>query len=57
MTIKLRFPAGTTFWEPDDINRVTVQFPNQDDAIVFYEWLREVMRAVERRESEGKDGD
>ena len=33
------FPAGTTFFAPDDIHQVTVQFPDADSAIVFYEWM------------------
>ena len=33
------FPAGTTFFAPDGIHQVTVQFPDADSAIVFYEWM------------------
>lgn len=32
-------PEGTTIFEPDGIHQVTLQFPTQEDAIVFYEWL------------------
>lgn len=33
-------PPGTYLYEPDDIHRVTLQFPTQNDAIVFFEILR-----------------
>jgi len=32
-------PKGTQIEEPDDINRVTLTFATQNDAIVFYEML------------------
>jgi len=35
------FPAGTTFYSPDDINRVTIQFPDENSAIMFFEWCRD----------------
>jgi hypothetical protein len=35
------FPAGTHFFEPDPINRVSIMFPDQDSAIAFFEWCRE----------------
>jgi hypothetical protein len=32
-------PAGTRIYAPDGIHRVTLQFANENDAIVFYEWV------------------
>jgi len=37
------FPLGTYFYAPDGINRVTIQFPDQDSAIVFFEWCRSLV--------------
>jgi hypothetical protein len=34
-------PAGTVIFEPDGINRVTLMFPTENDAIVFYEMVCE----------------
>jgi hypothetical protein len=39
-------PPGTYVFEPDGIHQVTLQFPTQDDAIIFYEWL---LSAAERK--------
>lgn len=36
----LAIPAGTPIYEPDAIHRVTLQFANQHDAIVFWEIMR-----------------
>lgn len=33
-------PPGTEIFEPDEINRVTFQFPTEEDAIVFFEFFR-----------------
>ena len=33
-------PVGTEICAPDEINRVYLQFPDQDAAIVFFEFLR-----------------
>ena len=32
-------PPGTLIYEPDGINRVVIQFENQDDAVFFYQFL------------------
>jgi hypothetical protein len=34
-------PEGTVIFPPDGINRVMLMFPNENDAIVFYEMLCE----------------
>lgn len=33
-------PVGTSIYAPDEINRVSLQFPDPDSAIVFFEFLR-----------------
>ena len=35
------FPAGTHFFGPDPINRVSIMFPDRDSAILFFEWCRQ----------------
>ena len=42
------FPPNTTFFEPNDIHEVTIMFPDADSAIVFYEWLRQVVIDTEK---------
>ncbi|HKN69996.1 MAG TPA: hypothetical protein VJX30_03130 [Terriglobales bacterium] len=37
------FPAGTVFFEPDGIHQVTVMFPDAESAIVYYEWMKQLM--------------
>jgi hypothetical protein len=44
-------PIGTELFEPDDLHRVTFQFPTQDDAIVFYEAMKELLDGAELRMS------
>ena len=39
MTLMQIVPPGTVVYEPDAINRVTLQFATANDAIVFFEWL------------------
>ena len=39
----LLIPKGTNIFEPDGINQVTLMFPTQDDAIVFYEYFRQLL--------------
>lgn len=34
------FPENTIIYEPDEIGRVTIQFPTKDDAIIYHEFLR-----------------
>jgi hypothetical protein len=34
------FPPGTNFFEPNEVNEVTIQFPDKESAIVFYEFMR-----------------
>ena len=34
-------PPGSLISEPDDINRVTITFPTKDDAILFFQVMRE----------------
>lgn len=41
----LIIPKNTTIFEPDAINRVTLMFPDQDSAIIFYEFWREKLGA------------
>lgn len=36
------FPEGTMIFEPDQDCGVYVQFPRSDDAIVYYEILRQI---------------
>jgi hypothetical protein len=35
-------PKGTVVFEPDDINRVSLMFPSQNDAIMFFELVNAV---------------
>ena len=49
------FPAGTTFFEPDAIHQVTVMFPTENDAIVFYEWCLKLC-ATQEAEKRGSSG-
>jgi hypothetical protein len=35
-------PKGTLLYAPDEIHRVTLQFPSENDAIIFYEWVKSV---------------
>jgi hypothetical protein len=35
----LIIPKGTVLYEPDPIHRVILQFPTQEDAIIFYQRL------------------
>lgn len=39
----LVIPEGTLLYEPDGIHRVTLQFPDEDSAIIYHEWLRELL--------------
>lgn len=39
--MNLEIPPDTLFYEPDGIHRVTVQFPDADSAIAFYEWFKQ----------------
>lgn len=41
------FPAKTCFFAPDGINQVTIQFPDQDSAIIFFEWCRQLTHVAE----------
>lgn len=34
------FPAGTEIFPPDEENTVAIVFPTNEDAIVFYEFLK-----------------
>jgi hypothetical protein len=43
------FPPGTCFFEPDGIHQVTIQFPDQDSAILFFEWAKDLCRNAEKR--------
>lgn len=36
------FPPNTNIYEPDLIHRVVLQFPNENDAIIFFEWCRQI---------------
>jgi hypothetical protein len=42
------FPVGTTFFEPDDINQVTIMFPDADSAIIFSQWCRQLVIDTEK---------
>jgi hypothetical protein len=42
------FPPGTCFFEPDGIHQVTIQFPDQDSAILFFEWAKDLCKAVRK---------
>jgi len=46
------FPPGTVFFEPDGINQVTIQFPDENSAIVFFEWCRELVKRSEGRKGQ-----
>lgn len=35
------FPAGTYFHGPDPIHQVTIEFPDEASAILFFEWCRQ----------------
>lgn len=37
------FPAGTDFYAPDDIHRVIVQFPDPDSAVIFFEYIKQLL--------------
>lgn len=39
-------PSKILVYEPDDINRVILQFPTQNDAIIFFEFLRELTNTI-----------
>ena len=52
MTMLLIIPEGTLLYEPDAIHRVTLQFPDEDSAIVFYEWLRELLIKADKLRAE-----
>lgn len=41
-------PPGTVIYGPDPIHRVTLQFPDADSAVVFYEWCRQVAINTEK---------
>ena len=43
------FPPGTAFFEPDGINRVTIQFPDENSAINFFEFCRQIIINTEKR--------
>jgi hypothetical protein len=43
------FPPGTVFFEPDPIHQVTIHFPNEDSAIVFFEFCRQIVANTEKR--------
>jgi hypothetical protein len=43
------FPPGTVFFEPDRIHQVTIQFPDADSAVVFFEWCRQIIINTEKR--------
>jgi hypothetical protein len=43
----LVIPAGTLIEEPDPLHRVTLHFPNEDAAIIFFEWARSIGQARE----------
>lgn len=45
----LIFPPGTVFFEPDDIHQVTIQFPDEDAAILFFEFCKDVVSVTSRR--------
>jgi hypothetical protein len=36
------FPPNTTIFEPDVIHRVEIQFPDEDSAIFFVEWCKQI---------------
>lgn len=36
-------PPNTSFYEPDAIHQVVIQFPDADSAVLFYEWFKEQM--------------
>lgn len=38
---------GSLIFEPDDIHQVTVQFPDADSAIIYFEWLRQLVADTE----------
>ena len=43
------FPPGTAFFDPDPLHQVTIQFPDEDSAIVFFEWCRQIVTNTEKR--------
>ena len=45
------FPTGTYVFPPDDKHQVTIEFPDEDSAIIFFEWCRQVVIDA------GQDGD
>lgn len=34
---------GSVIFEPDGIHQVVVQFPDAESAIVYFEWLRQLI--------------
>lgn len=47
----LVIPKSTVIFESDDINRVTLMFPTKDDAIIFYEFFRELLAKGEEKDA------
>lgn len=49
MSTKIQlFPPNTDIYEPDAIHRVVIQFPTENDAIVFFEWCRQICQTQSR---------
>lgn len=59
------FPPGTVIFEPDPIHQVIVQFPDENSAIFFVEWCKQVCINGNKRNAggdgsgsgDGSDGD
>ena len=41
------FPMGTHFFAPDDIHQVVIQFPDENSAVLFFEWCRSLVNGEE----------
>lgn len=50
-------PPGTTVYAPDGIHRVTVQLPDENSAILFYEFLRQLVIIAERKRAQTQELD
>ncbi len=40
----LIIPPGTEVEAPDELNRVKFHFPTENDAILFWEWIKQASR-------------
>jgi hypothetical protein len=47
MTLTL-FPVGTVVFDVDDINQVTIQFPDNDSAVFYLEWVKQLFIDTEK---------